>query len=958
MKSWYFLLVSALALTLCAAEIPRYLVTDGSEAVLAKRAESELQLFWKRIFGQELEKVAAGQRPAGAAVYLGNTELARKAAGDKPQFGEEEWLVQTVGNDLVLTGGKPAGTLYAVYALLENLGVAFLAPDETTVPPAPAALPTFQERKKPDFIGRLIFDAIPSFFYRTRADQSVRDEYALWLLRNRINGEQFRREVKNLYTNRFYKITTTPNYHSFSCYVPPSLFDEHPEYFGMDEFGVRRKPNGFAKEGTLCMTNPDVLRLTVEALRKYIIRDREGVPEEEWPYIYDISQLDNSPNFCRCPECAKITAEEGSQTGLLMHYINHVAREIRKEYPGIVIRTFGYSASRTPPRKIMPESNVLIQLTDKFSVSDPFHPLSWTKERGIFDNIEGWGKSGAPMMLWDYWNLGGTYYNPPRIETIINSLQEDFRYFLTRNIKALFLEAEVDHVSPQNFMLLSYYVANHLMVEVEQDIPRLERQFIDGYYGPAAPTVWKWYNLIKEGVLNDPQRPSSAVVPPWKFATPAFVVGMVREFQAEMAKLPAGSKYIRRLQNELVSPLFVVLTGWGGYRKAFESAGYTFDSLKESCRRYSYDFTHYYPYTGKNEKFKQINEEYGVKAFEEKLGRLLDTPKVPEQFANVPPEDLRAINYRNFRGVAQLGAAVKDDPEALEGKALCSADSRAEMHGVNALLPNQDYGFRTTEFTLGNHKMPGKVKLYLKKVPQDEKYHWFRIPGSVELKPVSYFWGHGWAIQAKTAHWFVLTDGNPLDNTWDQVWFRGKFTGPAYVPGSAKENAIWVDTVVATRNQPETQFQPIAMNTDFTETGAERGWEPNPFFKNTGTCQVIDEQGKRSLRITAVATAPTEVQGPISVCAPDDWLMVKVKASGAPCEVGFYFFDGKEFLGRAFRKVPDNGIENTLVFDVSEVKNAAGIERCRLVIRCSAEAGVTTIERLAALAAHKLNQFD
>ncbi|MBR4125428.1 MAG: DUF4838 domain-containing protein, partial [Victivallales bacterium] len=584
MRFWSFLSVCLLPLTLGAAEIPRCLVTDGSEAVLAKRAESELQLFWKQIFGQELEKVASGQKPAGAAIYLGDTELARKAAADKPVFGEEEWLVQTVGNDLVLAGGKPAGALYAVYALLENLGVAFLTPDETVVPPAPAALPTFQERKRPDFIGRLIYDSFPSFFYRTRADQSVRGAYALWLLRNRINGEQFRREVKSLYTNRFYKITTSPNYHSFSCYVPISLFEKHPEYFGMDEFGVRRKPLGYAREGTICMTNPDVLKLTVEALRKYIIRDREGVPKEEWPYIYDISQLDNAPNFCRCPECAKITAAEGSQTGLLMHYINYVAREIRKEYPEIVIRTFGYSASRTPPKKIMPESNVLIQLTDSFTVSDPFHPLFWAKDKGIIDNFEGWSRAGAPMMLWDYWNLGGNYYNPPRIETVINSLQEDFRYFLELNIKALFLEAEIDHVCPQNFMMLNYYVANHLMVEVEQSVPRLERQFIDGYYGPAAPTVWKWYNQIKEGVRDDPQRPNSAVVPPWKFVTPAFMVGLRREFQAEMAKLPAGSKYIHRLQDELISPLFVAVAGWTGFRKAFEPAGVTRDNLLAECR--------------------------------------------------------------------------------------------------------------------------------------------------------------------------------------------------------------------------------------------------------------------------------------------------------------------------------------------------------------------------------------
>ena len=646
MRIWAFLLVGALTMALGAAEIPRYLVTDGSGARLDSRAVEELQLFWKQIFGHELEQVTDGQRPAGSTIYLGDTGQAGKLAGERKQFGEEEWFLQTVGNDLVMTGGKPAGVLYAVYALLERLGVAFLTPDETVIPSAPVALPEFRERRKPDFVGRLIGDSLGTFFARSRCDQSVKDAYSLWRLRNRVNGNRQPHIVNSLYTSRFFNITVKPQAHTLCSYVPLSLFDEHPEYFGMDEFGKRQKPTSFAREGTLCMTNPDVKRITLESLRKYILRDREGVPPEEWPYIYDISQLDNAHHFCFCPECAKVTEAEGSQTGLLLQYINHVAREIRKEFPEIVIRTFGYSASRTPPKKTMPESNVLIQLTDRFTVSDPFHPLSWAKGGEMSEYFDGWGKSGAPLMLWDYWNLGGQYYCPPRVETIINSLQDDFRFFRKIKLIGLYVEAELDHSCPQNFMMLNYYVANHLMVDVEMDVPTLERQFIDGYFGPASETVWKWYNRIKEGVRDDPQRPNSVVVAPWRFTTPEFVMGMRREFQAEIAKLPEGSKYIRRLQDELISPLCAAVAGWAGYRKAFEQIGMTRDMVLEECRKYSYDFTHRFPYTGKNAKLKQINEEYGVKVFKEKMGRLLDVPKLPEQFANVPPEDLKTPKFQ------------------------------------------------------------------------------------------------------------------------------------------------------------------------------------------------------------------------------------------------------------------------------------------------------------------------
>jgi len=35
-------------------------------------------------------------------------------------LGEEEWVIRTIGNDLLLTGGRPRGTMYAVYEFLED----------------------------------------------------------------------------------------------------------------------------------------------------------------------------------------------------------------------------------------------------------------------------------------------------------------------------------------------------------------------------------------------------------------------------------------------------------------------------------------------------------------------------------------------------------------------------------------------------------------------------------------------------------------------------------------------------------------------------------------------------------------------------------------------------------------------------------------------------------------------
>ena len=44
----------------------------------------------------------------------------------------------------------------------------------------------------------------------------------------------------------------------------------------------------------------------------------------------------------------------------------------------------------------------------------------------------------------------------------------------------------------------------------------------------------------------------------------------------------------------------------------------------------------------------------------------------------------------------------------------------------------------------------------------------------------------------------MLSDGIADNNVWE-CWMSAKFTGPAYVAGSKKENAVSVDMIVLTR---------------------------------------------------------------------------------------------------------------------------------------------------------------
>lgn len=754
-----------------------------------RMAAEDLKNYLNRLTGAEF-RIVPEEQLTERAICVGPSQAARQAG--LTDLKDEEWCIASPdGKKLILTGGRKIGAFYAAWSLLNQFGCYAITWDQDAIPDRKDDL-TYSgnfERKKPAFSGRMIADGSVPLFVKTRVAPEVRKAYNRWLLRSRINGEQNKKNPA-LYTYGSFHLAQPRPFHSLSLYVPAKkYFKTHPEYFSMNESGKRFPPRSFAKAGSLCMSNPEVAQIALQSLREMIRLDRSQNPKEEWATVYDISTLDQSPYICKCPECTAFSKANGSETDLLLHFINTIAREIRKEYPDIVIRTFGYSASYTPPAKVFPESNVLIQLTDKFSQSDPFVPLSHPFNARQLPYFEAWSKSTKRLGVWDYWNLGGPrYFNPPRVETVFNALQSDFRFFRSIGITEIFIEAGRSPVAPQNFIDLAYFTANMLMIDPDDDPQKLADIFLNAYYGPAAPQMRAWFHEICDGVAKHQGRQTSMTVSHWDFATPEFMLRSYTMLKKAAESLPEGNIYRERVERERITVLWSILSHRYSYEKLFASHGIKMNDLIAECRSLSYAYIHRFPCT---------NPKPVEKEFEGLFSACVNNLPRPPEFKNVPEENYRMIAWPNMRGTLRLGSTIADDPESLQKKALKSASPDPAFHGVNKLMPGE-HKFRTTFFKLGNHKAPG-VSLLLKEVPQDEKYHWFRLPGKIELQPNSSFWGQGGAIQANTSHLYVLTDGSSADNTWDEIWMSAKFTGPAYVNGSKKENAIWVDMVVLIR---------------------------------------------------------------------------------------------------------------------------------------------------------------
>ena len=99
-----------------------YAIRLCAEPTPAERhAAKELQRFFKEITGAELPVREAGALPEHAILVGRDAEAERLVPGvDWAKLGDEGLVVRTAGPHLLLAGGRPRGTLYAVYSFLED----------------------------------------------------------------------------------------------------------------------------------------------------------------------------------------------------------------------------------------------------------------------------------------------------------------------------------------------------------------------------------------------------------------------------------------------------------------------------------------------------------------------------------------------------------------------------------------------------------------------------------------------------------------------------------------------------------------------------------------------------------------------------------------------------------------------------------------------------------------------
>jgi len=429
-----------------------------------RHAATELADFLRQITDAKFEIL---HPPAtGRSRLLVGPAAAKFAAMDfsTEGLGSDGIVIRSIGKDLILAGGYPRGTLYAVYTFLEDhLGCRWWSSATSTIP------------KKPTLrVRELNIRYVPPLEYRSPFWFDAFD--GDWAVRNKCNGQSHRLDDK-----RGGRHIYEGHVHTFYLLIPPDkYFKDNPEWFS--EINGKR----IHERAQLCLTN--------EQMRKELVKNlKQRLRNNPAATIASVSQNDWHGN-CQCTNCAAIEKEEGSPAGLMLRFVNAVAEDIEEEFPNVAISTLAYQYTRKPPEITKPRLNVIVRLC---SIECSFSkPLTDERNREFSEDIAGWSKICNRLYIWDYTTNFKHYIMPhPNLRV----LGPNVKFFIDHNVKGIFEQGAYNTNGAEMAELRAWVLAK-LLWDPSRDGQELIDEFIAGYYGPAGPHIKDYLQITHDAV--------------------------------------------------------------------------------------------------------------------------------------------------------------------------------------------------------------------------------------------------------------------------------------------------------------------------------------------------------------------------------------------------------------------------------------------------------------------------
>jgi len=625
----------ATPLSLATEGTSRYVIVLPNQATAAEEtAARELQEHLAQVTGAKLPIETEQQVDAGAPqIVVGVSDRAKQLVPDVAfdQLGHDGVCLKTVGDNLVLAGRPPRGTLYAVYTFLEDtVGCRWWTSTESSIPNKPTlTIPRLDTVYAPPLISREAF---------------YRDAFTCpFAVRLKLNGHfmqippEFGGKMKILgWCHTFFRI------------LPPEAhFADHPDWYS--EIDGKRS----ADRTQLCLTN--------EAMRReFVARVLEQLRAEADPRIISVSQNDWHGR-CQCPACRAVEEREGSPSGPLIHFVNAVAEEVEKEFPQVLVETLAYHYTRQAPKHVRPRRNVLVRLC---SIECSFaQPLGTGPQNEKFrHDMDEWSAIAPQLYVWNYVTNFHNFLLP---HPNMRALADDVRFFVEHKTLGLFEQGDA-YSTTGDFLRLRAWVLAHLMWDPSRDQDALVREFVEGYYGPAAPHLLAYLDLVHDAVAQSDAYLRCGMSDTSSWLSLDALTQATRLFDRAAEAVAGDPVLAERIDRERIPLDLVWLNRYDALQREAKHRGVEFAGPKDpvaACR----------VWIEANARFG--NRFYGegrpFEQFAENLARRFRPPAPPPDFCKgLPEDDWMDVQDNHFRLHGEgTWASWVDDANASDGVA-------------------------------------------------------------------------------------------------------------------------------------------------------------------------------------------------------------------------------------------------------------------------------------------------
>ena len=728
-----------------------------------RHAAAELALYLPKLTNCKCKTVTENSADKTVpAFYIGKTAFAILNGIDFSKLDREEWILKSVNNKLILCGGEPRGTIYAVYEFLEKNGVVW--PDEVT---------EYVPFHKEITINKINEQSKPAFRFR-----NITNGFSRLTTPTRLFMVRLRRNNYNINPAKYGSGEHFGGCHTFHSYTSKEWPDK---WFSMNAAGKRIRSINGGGPGQFCLTDPEVRQAVKKALRKKIAADRKKYPAASWPMIYDISQNDNMI-YCVCPTCKAARTKYKNYSGVLLEFINDIAGDIAKDYPELMLQTFAYAFTLTPPENIVPAPNVMIRICKlgyefyPHGLADTLFPNSNERNKRYLAEFKKWSSISKQIAIWDYWILYSPTVDFPYLN--IKAVDEDINFYKENKVNNLFVECE--NTVASSFSQFKFWFGHKKMVDPKQDFNTLADIFCRAYYGKAAVQMRKYMDYLS-------QRTTSCNVALAKcgiFAIPYLdreFFETVNALLDEAEDAAADDKNaLKHIGYERAVVDLALLHLKNKFKDSLPTGKKLAGSIEKLFYRYKTNFMNRvrFYYGNSNVYTPDMNiVNTNEKVLEAKKSIFINNSadKLPPEFAN------RKVIDVNWSFVRTIKDIVTDKEGAFSHAIKLRTENTPRYHRIP---------FEMAVFDRFNNRNIVHKKLTLQDIPQNEKYNLLHL-GRVNIKNGMRLWCHwSWYIQFPLD---VAVENNG-DNKYD-IYVSIKFKGAPYVKDSKSPAAIFVDRI-------------------------------------------------------------------------------------------------------------------------------------------------------------------